>query len=77
MEEKELKNAPIENFDWEAYEKGKTFGEKSHEELEKTYDQTLSTVKDKDVTEGMVISMNKREVVVNIGYKSDGIISMS
>lgn len=73
----ELKNSPVENFDWDAYEKGETFGEKSREELEKTYDQTLNTVKDKDVAEGTVISMNKREVVVNIGYKSDGIISMS
>ena len=77
MEEKEQLNTPIENFDWDAYEKGESLGDKSREELEKTYDQTLNTLKDKDVTEGTVISMNKREVVVNIGYKSDGIISMS
>ncbi|MBR2475706.1 MAG: 30S ribosomal protein S1, partial [Bacteroidaceae bacterium] len=67
----------IEDFNWEAYEKGETFGEKSREELEQAYDQSINTVKDKDVTEGTVISMNKREVVVNIGYKSDGIISMN
>ena len=72
--EKELLQ-PIEDFNWEAYEKGETFGEKSREELEQAYDQSINTVKDKDVTEGTVISMNKREVVVNIGYKSDGIIS--
>ena len=77
MEEKEQLNTPIENFDWDAYEKGESLGDKSREEQEKTYDQTLNTLKDKDVTEGTVISMNKREVVVNIGYKSDGIISMS
>ena len=77
MEEKEQLNTPIENFDWDAYEKGESLGDKSREELEKTYDLTLNTLKDKDVTEGTVISMNKREVVVNIGYKSDGIISMS
>ena len=77
MEEKEQLNTPIENFDWDAYEKGESLGDKSREELEKTYDRTLNTLKDKDVTEGTVISMNKREVVVNIGYKSDGIISMS
>ena len=74
--EKELLQ-PIEDFNWEAYEKGETFGEKSREELEQAYDQSINTVKDKDVTEGTVISMNKREVVVNIGYKSDGIISMN
>jgi len=70
----ELKNSPIEDFDWEAYEKGETQREKSQEELEKTYDESLNTIKDKDVTEGTVIALNKREVVVNIGYKSDGII---
>ncbi len=73
----ELKNTPIEDFDWDAYETGETAGDKSREELTKSYDETLNTVKDKDVTEGTVIAMNKREVVVNIGYKSDGIISIS
>ena len=73
----ELKNTPIEDFDWDAYEKGETAGEKSREELTKSYDETLNTVKDKDVTEGTVIAINKREVVVNIGYKSDGVISIS
>lgn len=72
--EKELLQ-PIEDFNWEAYEKGETFGEKSREELEQAYDKSINTVKDKDVTEGTIISINKREVVVNIGYKSDGIIS--
>ncbi len=69
--------APVENFDWDAFEKGEVFGEKSHDELVNTYDQSLNTVKDKEVIEGTVISLNKREVVVNIGYKSDGIISMN
>ena len=73
----ELKNSPIEDFDWEAYEKGETRGEKSREELTKTYDESLNTVKDKDVIEGTIIALNKREAVVNIGYKSDGIIPIS
>jgi len=73
----ELKNTPIEDFDWDAYENGETAGAMSREELTKSYDETLNTVKDKDVTEGTVIAINKREVVVNIGYKSDGVISIS
>jgi small subunit ribosomal protein S1 len=73
----ELKNSPIEDFDWEAYEKGETHGEKTREELTQTYDESLNTVKDKDVIEGTIIALNKREAVVNIGYKSDGIIPMS
>ncbi len=73
----EVKNSPIEDFDWDAYEKGETAGEKSREELTKTYDESLNTVKDKEVIDGTIIALNKREAVVNIGYKSDGIIPMS
>ena len=72
----EVKTA-VADFDWDAYEHGETRGNKSREELVKTYDESLNTVKDKDVIEGTIIAINKREVVVNIGYKSDGIIPVS
>ncbi|MDE6498883.1 MAG: 30S ribosomal protein S1 [Muribaculaceae bacterium] len=73
----ELKNSPIEDFDWDAFEKGETAGEKTREELTRTYDESLNTVKDNEVIEGTIIALNKREAVVNIGYKSDGIIPMN
>ena len=73
----EVKNTPIEDFDWDAYENGDAQGEKTREELTKTYDESLNTVKDKEVIEGTIIALNKREAVVNIGYKSDGIIPMN
>ncbi len=73
----EVKNSPIADFDWDAYENGDTKSERSREELTKTYDESLNTVKDKDVIEGTIIALNKREAVVNIGYKSDGIIPMN
>ena len=66
---------PDMNFDWESYENGSVLTDMSKDELEKKYDETLNSVKSADVVEGTVISMNKREVVVNIGYKSDGIVS--
>ena len=73
-----LKNvAPIEDFNWDAYENGESVASASHEELEKAYDNTLNKVNDREVVDGTVIAMNKREEVVNIGYKSDGIIPMS
>ena len=73
-----LKNVqPIEDFNWEAYEAGGELSEVSREEQEKAYDETLNKVNDREVVDGTVISMNKREVVVNIGYKSDGIIPLS
>ena len=65
-----LKNvAPIEDFNWDAYENGETVTNVSHEDLEKAYDNTLNKVNDREVVDGTVIAMNKREVVVNIGYK--------
>ena len=73
-----LKNiAPIEDFNWDAYESGDAVTNVSKEELEKAYDSTLNKVNDREVVDGIVIAMNKREVVVNIGYKSDGIIPLS
>ena len=73
-----LKNiAPIEDFNWDAYESGDAVTSVSKEELEKAYDSTLNKVNDREVVDGTVIAMNKREVVVNIGYKSDGIIPLS
>ena len=73
-----LKNiAPIEDFNWDAYESGDAVTNVSKEELEKAYDSTLNKVNDREVVDGTVIAMNKREVVVNIGYKSDGIIPLS
>lgn len=73
-----LKNvAPIEDFNWDAYENGEAVTSASHEDLEKAYDGTLNKVNDREVVDGTVIAMNKREVVVNIGYKSDGIIPLN
>jgi small subunit ribosomal protein S1 len=66
-----------EDFDWDAYEKGDTLSAQEKENLKNIYDNTLNAIKDKEVVEGTVISINKREVVVNVGYKSDGIVPMS
>ncbi len=68
---------PVENFDWDAYEKGDVLSTEDRKAAEKTYDNTLNNVSDHEVIDGTVIAMNKREVVVNIGYKSDGIIPLN
>ena len=68
---------PLDNFDWDAFENGVVNAEVSKEDQEKAYNQTLNQINANDVVEGTVIAMNKREVVVNIGYKSDGIVSMN
>ena len=63
-----------ENFDWNAFENELDLYDRSKEEIAGSYDQTLSKVQVGEVVEGTVVDINKREVVVNIGYKSEGII---
>ncbi len=73
----DLKNVqPLEDFNWDEFENGKVASE-SKDELEKAYNETLNNVSEHQVVEGKVISIDKKEVVVNIGYKSDGIIPAS
>ena len=73
----DLKNVqPLEDFNWEEFENGSS-ASVSKEELEKAYDETLNKVSEHQVVDGKVISVDKKEVIVNIGYKSDGIIPAS
>ncbi|WP_016778902.1 30S ribosomal protein S1 [Anaerophaga thermohalophila] len=79
-EDQEVETVETANadFDWDKYENGDLVEEakgSEKKELEKMYDKTLSTISEKEVIEGTVIAMNKREVVINIGFKSDGIVS--
>jgi len=67
---------PLQDFDWEQFENGMA-ANVSKEELDKAYDETLNKVSEHQVVDGTVISVDKKEVVVNIGYKSDGIIPAS
>ena len=66
--------APLEGFDWEAYANGNANSDLSREAQESAYEGSLNKIDDHKVVDGTVISINKREVVVNIGSKSDGII---
>ncbi len=73
----DLKNVqPLANFDWEEFENGSQ-ANVSKQDLEKAYDETLNKIQEHQVVEGTVIALDKKEVVVNIGYKSDGIIPAS
>ena len=72
-----LKNVqPLEDFNWEEFEHGSS-ANVTKEELTKAYDETLNKVSEHQVVDGKVISVDKKEVIVNIGYKSDGIIPAS
>lgn len=67
---------PLDDFNWDEFENGTNAGV-SKTDLEKAYDETLNKVTEHQVVEGTVISVDKKEVIVNIGYKSDGIIPAS
>jgi len=72
-----LKNVqPLEDFNWEEFENG-GISNVSKEAQEESYNATLNKVSEGQVAEGTVISIDKKEVIVNIGYKSDGIIAAS
>ena len=80
VQKEETKKAPLnasvapEDFDWDAFENDTVAGE-NREEVAALYDQTPQKVTENEVVEGVVTAINKREVVVNIGAKSEGVIS--
>ena len=74
----EVKNVVAnENFDWNAYENDLGVYDHPKEEIAEAYDKTLSNVNVGEVVEGTVTGITKREVLVNIGYKSEGVIPVS
>ena len=77
---KEIENAygSLDNFNWDAIEKkGTKYSKEETEQLQEKYTQTFKSIDEQAVIMGTVVSFNSREVVVNIGFKSDGVISAS
>ena len=66
-----------ENFDWNAFENDLGVYDQDKAQITEAYDKTLSNVNVGEVVEGTVTGVNKREVIVNVGYKSEGIIPVS
>ncbi|MBR5250234.1 MAG: 30S ribosomal protein S1 [Bacteroidales bacterium] len=69
-------SVPVDKFDWDAFENDALYNT-DKATVEASYNQTLSKVIENEVVEGVVMGMNKREVLVNIGYKSEGIININ
>lgn len=66
------------DFDWDAFDKkSEKYNVAERNKLEGMYDRTLSAINDHEVIDGVVVDKNNREVIVNIGFKSDGIIPLS
>ncbi|MBR6660565.1 MAG: 30S ribosomal protein S1 [Bacteroidales bacterium] len=77
-EKKRKSNASVavDKFDWDAFEK-ESYYDADLASIEESYNATLSKVIENEVVDGTVVAMNKREVIVNIGYKSEGVVSIS
>lgn len=72
-----IRQAPGE-FDWDSIgKKQETYSSSERQRMESLYDETLKSIGEGEVIDGTVVSMNNREVVVNIGFKSDGVIPAS
>lgn len=61
-------------FNWDAYEAAGGYNNDERKKLDKMYEDTLSVIREREVVEGSVVSINKKEIVVNIGYKSEGVV---
>jgi small subunit ribosomal protein S1 len=67
------------NFNWETYadDQYQSYSSKDREDLESVYNNTLSSINENEVIDGTVVGKTKREVIINIGYKSEGIVSLN
>ena len=77
MEEKKTEEF---EFEWDQAETkgfGEEYSEKERAEMAKAYEQTLNEIHEKEVVSGIVVGVNAREVILNIGFKSDGLVSAS
>jgi small subunit ribosomal protein S1 len=68
---------PVDEFDWDVFEEKNLSTEESRKEDEQFYDQTLAKIAENEIVDGIVTAINKREVIVNVGYKSEGVIPVS
>ena len=66
-----------EDFDWDAFEGGDVYGAADKKAIDEAYDATLSKVVENEVVEGEVTAVTKREIVITIGGKSEGVVPVS
>ena len=69
---------PTGEFDWDSFESEQDeYSSEERQRLESLYEASLTLITEKEVVEGTIIAIGKKEVVVNIGYKSEGVIGAS
>ena len=73
----DIAHAEDEVFDWDKLANSDNYSDEERSELKNTYSLTLPKVEDKQVIDGTVVTITEREVIVDINFKSDGVISSS
>jgi small subunit ribosomal protein S1 len=71
----EAQNESPEDFNWDEFENDVVKDSEDRKKMESMYDETLSSIAENEVIDGTIVSMNKREVLINIGYKSEGVVN--
>jgi small subunit ribosomal protein S1 len=75
-----LNSISLENFDWDAYDQkgfGEGYSKKDREDLKNLYSGTVTTISNAEVVKGIVVGINERDVILNIGFKSDGLVPLA
>ena len=75
-----LNSVSLENFDWDAYDQkgfGEGYSKADRENLKQLYSGTITTVSNAEVVKGIVVGINERDVILNIGFKSDGLVPLA
>jgi small subunit ribosomal protein S1 len=73
-------NISTENFDWDAYDRkgfGEGYSSKEREEILKKYEGTVTSINESELVKGIVVGINDRDVILNIGFKSDGLVPLA
>ena len=70
----------LDSFDWDAFDRkgfGEGYSQKDREELTNMYSGTVTSVNESEVVEGLVVGINEKDVILNIGFKSDGLVPVA
>ena len=67
----------LENFDWDKYASGETYSDEEAKAIEQKYEGTLRSIKNKELVTGTVSTIGEREVVINLDYKSEGVVAIN
>ncbi len=71
-------NTAHDDFDWNVDKRNvASYSKEQREELEKSYEQTFKSIEESELIQGTIVGLTKTDAIVNIGFKSDGLVSLN